>query len=174
MTDAQGNHIGWQQVDVKLTPAQEARVKDIYYRDLKATVGFEAVWQAIADRDDPYSAPDRGGITRGALLEEESTLEPLRGGCWPLVTFGRLTDVHPKLESSALGCIMNRTPFFDPKKGVPYPAVRPQSGSDGDAVGKMQSIVWIQIFSCKAVHAAYDTIICFQLRLICLHSCCLT
>ena len=37
---------------------------------------------------------------------------------------------------------MNRTPFFDPKKGVPYPAVRPQSGSDGDAVGKMQSIVW--------------------------------
>ena len=35
---------------------------------------------------------------------------------------------------------MNRTPFFDPKKGVPYPAVRPQSGSDGDAVGKMQSI----------------------------------
>ena len=37
--------------------------------------------------------------------QEESTLEPLRGGCWPLVTFGTLTDVHPKLESSALGCI---------------------------------------------------------------------
>ena len=37
--------------------------------------------------------------------QEQSTLEPLRGGCWPLVTFGILTDVHPKLESSALGCI---------------------------------------------------------------------
>ena len=69
VTDAQGTRVGWQQVDVKLTPAQEARVKDIFYRDLKATVGFEALWQAIADRDDPYGAPDRGGITRGALLE---------------------------------------------------------------------------------------------------------
>ena len=26
---------------------------------------------------------------------------------------------------------MNRTPFFDPKKGVPYQRLSPQSGSDG-------------------------------------------
>jgi hypothetical protein len=67
--DAQGNRIGWQQVDVKLTPAQETRVKDTFYRDLKGTVGLEALWQALADRDDPYSAPDRGGITHAALQE---------------------------------------------------------------------------------------------------------
>lgn len=54
---------------MRLTPAQEARVKDVLCRDLTATVGFEALWQAIADRDDPYSAPDCGGITGGALLE---------------------------------------------------------------------------------------------------------
>ena len=28
---------------------------------------------------------------------------------------------------------MNRTPFFDPKKGVPYQRLSPQSGSDGYA-----------------------------------------
>ena len=69
VTDAQGNRTGWQQVDVKLTPAQEARVVDVFYRDLKATVGFEALWQALADRDDPYSAPDRamGVSTRMAM-----------------------------------------------------------------------------------------------------------
>eukprot|EP01046_Picozoa_sp_COSAG06_P048486 COSAG06_NODE_7260_length_2566_cov_206.737738_2_plen_484_part_00 len=68
VTDAQGNRTGWQQVEVKLTPAQETRVVDVFYRDLKATVGFEALWQALADRDDPYTAPDRGGISRQALL----------------------------------------------------------------------------------------------------------
>jgi hypothetical protein len=61
VTDAQG--VTTPEVDVRLTPAQEARVKDVLWRDLTATVGFEALWQAIADRDDPYSAPDCGGIT---------------------------------------------------------------------------------------------------------------
>ena len=37
---------------------------------------------------------------------QESTLQPLRGGCWPQVTFGALDSVHPKLESTALGCIV--------------------------------------------------------------------
>ena len=30
---------------------------------------------------------------------------------------------------------MNRTPFFDPKKGVPYQRLSPQSGSDGEPGG---------------------------------------
>ena len=67
-------YIGWQQVDVKLTPAQEARVKDIFYRDMKATVGFEALWQAIADRDDPYTY---SGSSPSGLL---TWLESVAGG----------------------------------------------------------------------------------------------
>ena len=36
---------------------------------------------------------------------------------------------------------MNRTspPFFDPKKGVPSPAVRPQSGSDGTGIVRSEA-----------------------------------
>lgn len=40
--------------------------------------------------------------------ETDVTLEPLRGGCWPLVTFGTPDDVHrvhPRLEQGALGTI---------------------------------------------------------------------
>ena len=36
------------------------------------------------------------------------TLEPLRGGCWPLVTFGTPDSVHrphPRLEQGALGVV---------------------------------------------------------------------
>ena len=33
------------------------------------------------------------------------TLEPLRGGCWVLVTFGRVDSVHPRLEQVALGTV---------------------------------------------------------------------
>ena len=42
VTDAQG--VTTPGVDVRLTPAQEARVKDVFCRDLTATVGFEALW----------------------------------------------------------------------------------------------------------------------------------
>jgi hypothetical protein len=37
---------------------------------------------------------------------EQTTLQPLRGGCWPQVTFAGLDSVHPKLEATALGSIV--------------------------------------------------------------------
>ena len=37
---------------------------------------------------------------------DETTLQPLRGGCWPQVTFGSPDAVHPRLEATALGCIV--------------------------------------------------------------------
>ena len=50
---------------------------------------------------------------------------------------------------------MNRTPFFDPKKGVPYQRLSPQSGSDGfaknseECLGQAKCDSGLQIRNCS-------------------------
>ena len=79
-----------------------------------------AHWQAIATM--PEGPPRTAKIvewirccvmfgadcTADADETDTVTLEPLRGGCWPLVTFGTPDDVHrvhPRLEQVALGVV---------------------------------------------------------------------
>ena len=64
-----------QAIEVKLTPAQQQRVEDLYWRQLKGTVGLQALWHHLADHDDPLDAPDRGGISFAALRDWYRQLE---------------------------------------------------------------------------------------------------
>ena len=62
-----------------------------------------------------------------------------KGLYWNSLPFGELLwirmGIHLRIYKDSPNSTefqgMNRTPFFDPKKGVPYQRLSPQSGSDG-------------------------------------------
>ena len=72
---------------------------------------------------------------------------------WDSLPFGEVlrirTGIHLRIYKDSPNSTedpefqgMNRTPFFDPKKGVPYQRLSPQSGSDA-SVSESKGILFI-------------------------------
>ena len=101
-----------------------------------------AILAKIMHRRPAADLSDRGPIF-GAMHAVCTPSDPGaadKGFYWNSLPFGEFLwirmGIHLRIYKDSPNSTefqgMNRTPFFDPKKGVPYQRLSPQSGSDGN------------------------------------------